>query len=50
VKKRVIEDHTGRKALHERLVFALKDEPDPWAERAKGAARTEFQALEPELA
>ena len=47
VKKRVLEDDAGRKALHERLLFALEGEPDPWAERAKGAAHGEFQSLEP---
>jgi nitrite reductase (NADH) large subunit len=46
VRKQVLEDAAGRKALHERLLFALKDEPDPWAERARGEARTEFEAIE----
>jgi nitrite reductase [NAD(P)H] large subunit len=46
VKKRVLEDSEGRKALHERLLFALKDEPDPWAERASGVARAEFESIE----
>ena len=30
VKKRVLEDHVGRKALWEQLQFALDGEPDPW--------------------
>jgi len=30
VKKRILEDHAGRKALWERLQFALDGEPDPW--------------------
>lgn len=30
VKKRILEDAEGRKALWERLQFALRDEPDPW--------------------
>ncbi|TAH12643.1 MAG: NAD(P)/FAD-dependent oxidoreductase [Curvibacter sp.] len=30
VKKRILEDHEGRKALWERLQFALDGEPDPW--------------------
>jgi nitrite reductase (NADH) large subunit len=47
VKKRVLDDVEGRKALHERLLFALKGEPDPWAERASGIARQEFESLEP---
>ena len=47
VKKRVLDDAEGRKALHERLLFALDGEPDPWAERAAGAARGEFETLAP---
>lgn len=30
VKKRILEDHPGRKALWERLQFSLDREPDPW--------------------
>jgi len=30
VKKRILEDHAGRKALWEQLQFALDGEPDPW--------------------
>ena len=30
VKKRILEDHEGRKALWEHLQFALDGEPDPW--------------------
>ena len=30
VKKRILEDHEGRKALWENLQFALDGEPDPW--------------------
>ena len=47
VKKRLLEDAEGRKALHERLLFALNGEPDPWAVRAAGAARTEFENITP---
>ena len=47
VKTRVLEDAQGRKALHERLLFALSGEPDPWAERAAGAARSEFENITP---
>jgi nitrite reductase (NADH) large subunit len=47
VKKQVIEDAQQRKALHERLLFALDGQPDPWAERAAGAGHTEFEALKP---
>jgi nitrite reductase (NADH) large subunit len=35
VKKKILEDHAGRKALWERLQFALDGEPDPWFEQAK---------------
>ena len=48
VKKRVVEDGCGRTALYERLLFALKDEPDPWSERARGASHAEFEPLLPE--
>jgi nitrite reductase (NADH) large subunit len=47
VKKRVLDDPEGRKVLHERLLFALKGEPDPWAERASGIGRQEFESLGP---
>lgn len=30
VKKRILDDVPGRQALYERLLFALKDAPDPW--------------------
>ena len=42
VKKRIVEDAAGRKALHERLADALRDEKDPWQERVRGAAVREF--------
>ncbi len=32
VKKAILEDHEGRRALYERLLFALDGEPDPWHE------------------
>ena len=32
VKKKILDDHEGRKALWERLQFALDGEPDPWFE------------------
>ena len=47
VKKRVLADSEGRKALHERLLFALDGEPDPWVERAAGQAEHEFAPIEP---
>ena len=46
VKKRILEDHEGRKALWERLQFALDGEPDPWFEFDKAAVDTrQFDAL-----
>ncbi|MFO6421421.1 nitrite reductase large subunit NirB [Hylemonella sp. W303a] len=35
VKKKILDDHEGRKALWERLQFALDGEPDPWFEADK---------------
>jgi len=32
VKKKVLDDHEGRKALWARLQWALDGEPDPWFE------------------
>ncbi|MBC7992577.1 MAG: NAD(P)/FAD-dependent oxidoreductase, partial [Rhizobacter sp.] len=40
VKKRILEDHEGRKALWERLQFALDGEPDPWFEFDKAHVDT----------
>ncbi|QKV52812.1 nitrite reductase large subunit NirB [Comamonas antarctica] len=37
VKQRILEDHTGRAELWERLQFALDGEPDPWFELQKAA-------------
>jgi len=42
VKKRIVADAAGRKALHERLKDALCNEKDPWQERVHGAAAREF--------
>ena len=39
VKKRVLDDAEGRKALYERLQFALDGEPDPWLELDKARGR-----------
>jgi nitrite reductase (NADH) large subunit len=44
-KKRVLEDAAGRKALAERLQFALDGEPDPWHEPEK--ARVDLRQFEP---
>src|SRR5437762_7950513 len=46
VKKRVLEDAAGRKALYQRLVYALQGEKDPWEERAKGGDARELEMLE----
>ncbi len=40
VKKKILEDHEGRKALWERLQFSLDGEPDPWFEFDKAAVDT----------
>jgi nitrite reductase (NADH) large subunit len=45
VKKHVVEDAGNRKALYQRLLFALQDEKDPWVERIKGAAAHEFEEI-----
>ncbi|MDR3367806.1 nitrite reductase large subunit NirB [Rhodoferax sp.] len=49
IKKKVVEDHAGRKALWEQLQFALDGEPDPWFEFDKAAVDTrQFAALSAE--
>ncbi len=46
VKKKILDDHEGRKALWERLQFALDGEPDPWFEFDKASVDTrQFEAL-----
>ena len=46
VKKRIVEDHAGRKELWDNLQFALDGEPDPWFEFDKAAVDTrQFEAL-----
>jgi len=45
VKQKVVEDAASRKALHERLLYALQGYKDPWVERAQGVARHEFQPI-----
>lgn len=37
VKKKILDDAAGRKALWERLQFALDGEPDPWFESAQAS-------------
>jgi nitrite reductase (NADH) large subunit len=47
VKQRVLEDAEGRKAAHERLLYALQGAVDPWAERvAKRDEHKEFETIE----
>ena len=45
VKQRVVEDAANRKALYARLGFALAGYADPWAARARGADRLQFEAI-----
>lgn len=48
VKKRILEDAAGRKALWEQLQFALDGEPDPWFEFDKAAVDPrQFQPVIP---
>jgi nitrite reductase (NADH) large subunit len=50
VKKRLVEDDDGRRALHARFIYSQAfAQDDPWAQRAHGAEAQEFVAL-PELA
>ncbi len=42
VKERVVEDAANRKALYERLLYALEGLPDPWAARIKGVQKREY--------
>ncbi|GAA4325125.1 nitrite reductase large subunit NirB [Pigmentiphaga soli] len=45
VKRRVVNDAAGRKALFERLLYALDGLRDPWAERIEGKARREYTPI-----
>jgi nitrite reductase (NADH) large subunit len=44
-KARVVGNGDERKALYERLQFAIGEEPDPWKQRVDGVARQEFESL-----
>lgn len=44
-KKLVVEDAANRKALYERLLFALKDAPDPWAEQQAAPLARNYQPI-----
>ena len=45
VKQRVVADADNRRALHERLLFALKDAPDPWAEQQAAPLARQFKTI-----
>ncbi|MET1082840.1 MAG: nitrite reductase large subunit NirB [Burkholderiales bacterium] len=46
VKKRILDDAEGRKALYERLLYAVSGEQDPWRERAQeGVQKHEFEVM-----
>ncbi len=45
VKQRVLSDAEGRKALNQRLQYALSEEKDPWRVRAAGEDRKQFEVL-----
>ena len=46
VKKKILDDHEGRKALWERLQFALDGEPDPWFDHKDARVDTrQFSAI-----
>ncbi len=46
VKKKILDDNEGRRALYERLLFALSVERDPWLERAReGKLKHEFETV-----
>ena len=51
VKKKILDDAEGRKALWAELQFALDGEPDPWFDFDKARVDTrQFQPLQPQLA
>jgi nitrite reductase (NADH) large subunit len=45
VKQKVVDDAANRRALFERLMFALEGLPDPWAARIAGSQAREFSPL-----
>jgi nitrite reductase (NADH) large subunit len=48
VKKKILDDDEGRRALWERLQFSLDGEPDPWFEHDKAAVdRRQFIPIRP---
>ena len=45
VKRLVVEDDDNRRALHERLLYALKDAPDPWAEQQAEPLAQQYKTI-----
>ena len=45
VKKLVVEDAANRRALFERLLYALKDAPDPWAEQQAAPLARHYKTI-----
>ncbi|KAF1687171.1 nitrite reductase large subunit [Pseudoxanthomonas broegbernensis] len=45
VKQKVVEDADSRRALYERLLYALEGLPDPWAARIAGTQAREYTPL-----
>jgi nitrite reductase (NADH) large subunit len=46
VKKRVVQDAVSRRALFERLLYALKDATDPWAEQQAAPLARQYKTIE----
>ncbi len=45
VRARIVDDVAGRRTLHERLLFALRDAPDPWAAQQAPTLRRQFEPI-----
>jgi len=45
IRAKVVDDAASRRALFERLLYALEGLRDPWAERIEGEKPREFQPL-----
>jgi nitrite reductase (NADH) large subunit len=46
VRRRIVDDHEGRRALHRRFLFSQRFvQIDPWAQRAGGAEAHEYRVL-----
>jgi nitrite reductase (NADH) large subunit len=46
VRQRVVDDADGRRALYERLLFALGDAPDPWQEQQSEPLVRQYRTIE----